>query len=467
MEKNIVSEFEKNVKSSLQKIAPELFGKEKIILGVAVSGGADSIALLTALSHLAKEMSVLEIAVITVNHRIRSEEETSGDANFVKDYCKQLAIAGFPVKCTIAELERGQVENVAKKRFKGIEEAARFLRYEAFENFFETEKCDFLCLAHNQNDQAETILMRFLQGSGASALSGIKERRGKFLRPLLETSRKKIEEYLECQNILWRTDSTNFDTAYFRNRIRNNLIPCLNENFPGWQKGVFSGAEKNSEDNEVLEDLASKIEWTKNSDSCFSLDFKLFSNQMLAIKRRILFNAFNLCGVEKRIPQKIIKEISSWTEANHLEFCGIEVAVVEKRIFVKKRQNMATESGFFAIIEKSGSYHFSFGTLIVEEYSGLEKNRKQGAKITFCFDSERVFELSEIMLPFCFRSRQLEDCVETSTGSNKSVSDILSSWHVPVEEKNRIPIVEECTKNGMKIKCIWGSVFGFDNWIVK
>ena len=125
---------------------------------------------------------------------------------------------------------------------------------------------EYLCLAHNQNDQIETLVMRFLQGSSGNAVLGILNRREEYIRPLLEINRSQIEEYLKEKNLSWQTDSSNFDTKYLRNKIRHKVIPLLDEEFPGWQKAVLSGAEKQVEDKIFIQKLLDGINIEKTSD---------------------------------------------------------------------------------------------------------------------------------------------------------------------------------------------------------
>ena len=129
---------------------------------------------------------------------------------------------GYDVELTVHELQKGLVAALAEKKSIGIEAAARELRYEAFDKFIEQNKLKCLCLAHNKNDQIETVLMRFLQGSGTGGLKGILEKREIYVRPLLDIERFEIEEYLRLNNISFRTDSTNFNSVYLRNRIRHS-----------------------------------------------------------------------------------------------------------------------------------------------------------------------------------------------------------------------------------------------------
>lgn len=296
--------FIKKVVDGFSKCNVEISSCNRI--GVAVSGGADSVSLLLSLVEIfGKE----KIFVITVNHNIREESETKGDADFVLKLCEKIGVF-----CLLFEIEKGRVFEIAKNRQGGVEDSARFLRYEAFNSFIERYDLDFLCLAHNQNDQLETAIMRFLQGSGCDGGGGISFRREKFVRPLLDISRFEIESFLNEKNQTWRTDSTNFDTDYLRNKIRNVLIPQIDENFVGWRKSVLNGVEKNKDDEKTLSnicDLNEKFIVFENDTVSFPREkFDCLEN---SIKRRIIhkmFSFFKYKNISKntfRFPYKLIR----------------------------------------------------------------------------------------------------------------------------------------------------------------
>ena len=325
------------------------------LLGVAVSGGADSLALLTALLH---RFGADRLRVITVNHNMRPEAETAGDAAFVASYC---ASAGL--SCTTVTLERGLVARRARERGKGSEEAARSLRYEAFERFIRQEGLTALCLAHNRNDQLETLVMRFLQGSASGG--GIAYRRGPFIRPLLALSRESIERYLKEQGLSWRTDATNADTRYLRNAIRRQLLPMLDRLYPGWDGAVLSGAEKAGEDDAVLEALASSFSWEKAPDgSCCTMPASVFYGQSPALRRRLFYRALTDLGFDKRFPYGLVRaacssdffsvEGAAPRGGRELTAMGITFGIKKEMLFVKKEQNRATESGFLGILSAVG-----------------------------------------------------------------------------------------------------------------
>lgn len=191
---------------------------DKIV--VAVSGGPDSIALLHGLWVLRNEYS-LTLYVCHLNHMLRGEE-SDGDAEYVKEISDKLGLESF--------IFSEDIEAFSKKIKMSFEEAAREARYKLFDYVMEVTKSSKIAIAQNMNDQAETVLMRLARGSGLEGLTAIKHKRDKIIRPLLDVPRDKIEKYCEENELITRTDHTNFETTYTRNKIRLELIPYFKEN---------------------------------------------------------------------------------------------------------------------------------------------------------------------------------------------------------------------------------------------
>lgn len=215
---------------------------------VAVSGGPDSVALVHLLSRLKKKRH-LYLHLAHLNHMIR-KDEADADSVFVENLAKRL---GFPVTC-----ESKRVGDFAKKAKLSLEEAARKLRYDFLLKVAKEEVASKIALGHNQDDQAETVLMRFLRGSGISGLRGIPAKRELdnclIIRPLIETGRREILHFLSAKNITFRTDSSNLKNLYFRNRIRNKLLPSLEKSFnPNIRELLVNFAENVSCDFDFLE----------------------------------------------------------------------------------------------------------------------------------------------------------------------------------------------------------------------
>lgn len=187
----------------------------KVIAGV--SGGADSVCLLRMLCEIREELK-LTVICVHIEHGIRGEESRS-DMEFVRRLCESLNV---PLK-----IYEEDVPSYASDFSMTLEEAGRHIRYEAFRKEAKSFGADVIAVAHHLNDQAETVLFNLARGSGLRGVSGISARRGAIIRPLLNVSRKQIEEYLQDIGQDYCVDSTNADTSYSRNGIRNIVLPEL------------------------------------------------------------------------------------------------------------------------------------------------------------------------------------------------------------------------------------------------
>jgi tRNA(Ile)-lysidine synthase len=186
-----------------------LAGGEVVL--VAVSGGADSTALLYLLLALAPELG-LRLHVLHVDHGLR--EDSSADAEFVRALGRRL---GVPVEATrVSVVRRGS-----------LEEAARIARYAALEGYADRVGAQRIALGHTAEDQAETVLMRLLEGTGVRGLAGIPPVRGRLIRPLIAVRRQALVALLEHAGLEWREDPTNRDLKFLRNRIRHEVLPLL------------------------------------------------------------------------------------------------------------------------------------------------------------------------------------------------------------------------------------------------
>lgn len=212
---------------------------------VAISGGADSVALLLAVyaANTAKRDALgVGLSAVHVHHGIRSPEESDADQRFVEDLCSRLDIP--------LHLHHADVPGRASQAGETLEEAARAVRYDFFRSLIATGKADSILTAHTLDDQAETVLMKLLRGAWTEGLSGIHpvvqvpgQHPGKILRPFLGTRRAEIETFLKERKQPWREDSTNADTAYTRNRIRHELLPQLRQYNPNLDQTLANLAE--------------------------------------------------------------------------------------------------------------------------------------------------------------------------------------------------------------------------------
>jgi len=204
-----------------------LFGLEKILrsqcrvasgsrLLVAVSGGADSVALLSLLRKIALGYP-LELFVAHLDHGMRPESEE--DAAFVRRLCEQWGVPFYGSQCNVPALAR-------EKRL-GLEEAAREARKDFLEKTASEHACEGIALGHHRDDQAETVLHRLLRGTALPGLAAMQFRSGMYIRPLLHFGRAEIREYVASEGLMFVEDASNADRRFTRNRIRHELLPVL------------------------------------------------------------------------------------------------------------------------------------------------------------------------------------------------------------------------------------------------
>ena len=285
---------------------------DKIVLGV--SGGPDSICMLDILNKIKKNESCqkgpslvasFDIVVAHINHMIR--EEASEDEAFVKDFCKKNDIEFYSKSI--------DVQKLANNNKIGTEEEGRIVRYEFFDEVLEKTNSNKIAIAHNKNDNAETIIMNAIRGSGVSGLKGIEAKRGKYIRPLIECERNEIEEYCEKENLNPRIDKTNFENEYTRNKIRNIAIPYIKKEFnPNIIETLnrLSNLVLEEEEyiNKQVEKIYKDILINEKENIEIILDLKKFNNQEKVIKSRLLlYTITRLLGSSKGIEKVHIEDV--------------------------------------------------------------------------------------------------------------------------------------------------------------
>ena len=214
---------------------------------VAVSGGADSVALLRLLHGLAETLN-LSLEAAHLDHALRPVSRD--DATFVAQLCHQL---GVPV--TVA---RQDVAEIARRRKGNLEEVARDVRREFLEATAKERNCDLIVLGHHAGDQAETFLMRLMRGAGTAGLAGMRQVDGRVVRPLLSFHHEELVTYLEEGGFAWREDESNINHAFTRNRIRHQLQPLLESFNPNITSQIAGLCEQLRLDEDFWSELANR-----------------------------------------------------------------------------------------------------------------------------------------------------------------------------------------------------------------
>lgn len=284
-----------------------------IVLGL--SGGPDSLCLFHALLQIADSYN-LSLVPVHVNHKLR--QAAYDEADHVARLCNR-----FGVDCNIFEID---VEEMAKDYGISTEEAGRILRYEVFDdvaNDLESQGVDsekiFIAVAHNADDQSETVLFRLLRGTGIHGLAGIPEIRSSdeghmIIRPLLKVTRDEVEAYIVANNLKANIDESNSESDYTRNKIRNELIPYLEKNYnPNIKDALRRYAEIADVDDSIMTDIA--IDECQNClevdqiDNVVTLDLTDIKDNPPGINRRIVAIVFKSLRIDDNTSYELVLAI--------------------------------------------------------------------------------------------------------------------------------------------------------------
>lgn len=305
-----------------------------IELFFGVSGGPDSICMLDVLLKIKNKKSYnlsYDLIVAHINHMIR--EDASEDEKYVLDYCKKNNIEFYSKSI--------DVKSIANNNKIGTEEAGRIARYDFFNELLKEKNCNKIAIAHNKNDNVETIIMHMLRGSGIKGLRGIEPKRNNIIRPLIECERSEIEEYCRVYDLNPRIDKTNFENLYSRNKIRNIVIPYIKKEFNPNIIDTINNLSKIVTDEDSYIENQVKTEYEKmlleeNEDE-ISIDLKTFNNEENVIKSRvILYCITKLLGNSNGISNIHIKDIVKLCSNN----IGNKYLCPNKnlKVFVKNRK---------------------------------------------------------------------------------------------------------------------------------
>ena len=347
---------------------------DKVFVGF--SGGADSCVLLDVLNEHKAELGIT-VTALHVNHCIRGHEADL-DEIYCKEFCEERGIRIFVTRRDAAALSKAEKLSV--------EEAGRMIRYAYFEEMANGAK---IAAAHHKNDVAETMIMRFFRGSGLKGLCGIPIKNGSVIRPLLFCGREEIERYCENHGIRYRTDSTNLEPDYTRNKIRNFYIKRIEEDFnPGIVDALFRMRRVFDEDEAYLEQQA-ELAYKKHciqEHGAVVLDQKV-AKLPKALAYRVLRKSLSEISGSRDIGQthiELVFELFSLETGKILNLP--RGAVCEKKYGVVEIRAFAEEAGetHWEYPLKPDSRVFAAGKCFLASFT------KQNIKIEAAFDYEKI-----------------------------------------------------------------------------
>lgn len=394
---------------------------------VGVSGGADSMALLHLLNGFGGEQG-WSITAVHVHHGLRGEE-ADRDRNFVQEICQE-----WKIPCKVYYFD---VSKEAKARGLGTEEAGRLLRYEAFE---QERQGGMIAVAHNKNDQGETVLMRLCRGAGVSGLTGIRPVREFIIRPLLFCTRKEIEEYCQDKGLSYCEDSTNRENNYARNRIRNQVLPLLEEIYPKATEHIAQTAEIMTEEEEFLQEQARVLfirALKKSDENEIVLDAECLRSMHRAMGKRVLAMAFDALEGKKDIGSvhyELLVGLLGQESGKSLHLPNHIIAELSYgALILKKEREMS--SHFSYPLPLNQEIYVPEAKLFVGTYLCTKKRTQKSQD-----SCTKVFDYDKIGCALFCRTRQNGDRLAIKNG-RKKLKDFLIDEKIPREERDRLPLI--------------------------
>lgn len=414
---------------------------------VAVSGGADSLALLYGL-HALRQRLKCHLHVVHLNHCLRPEADT--DADFVRQHAEHLNLP-----CTLQQVD---VSHLAKQSKLSVETAGRSARYQFYDTVCTETDATKVALGHHQDDIAETVLMNLIRGSGTDGLKGISPVRDrKFIRPLIEFTRQQIEAFLTSIDVVPRQDATNTDTRYLRNRIRHELIPRLENNYnPNIKTALNRTADVLGTESEYLDTIARAAFETcqiQVSKETVILDREKFRQHHLALQRRILRQSVSqMLGAMSDLYFPHCNAMLSLIEGDAPNVIlplpnGLQFRRAYQRLIFEQK---TTEIGNFSypITTVGETYIAVLNAKITLEFGHVVSNRKRtlpDGKFEAIFDYEMLRVLAEPFeeaISLTLRNRRKGDRFQPyGMQGTKKIKDFLIDAKVPRHERDNIPLL--------------------------
>ncbi len=420
---------------------------------VGISGGYDSVCLLHILSSISEEFS-LKLYPVHINHMLRGQEALR-DESFVRTFCSSLGLEAI--------VERIDIAKKAADEKISLEEAGRNARYAVFNRISQEKSAQKVAVAHSKNDQVETLLMRIFRGTGPEGLKGIEFKRDNIIRPLLETSRELIEEYVDSNGLQAIIDSSNLHTDYFRNRIRLNVIPEINkaignditENLLRLSKIIVADEDYLRYNSE----LYYKKAVTSNECGCIELDLKLISTLHKAVLSRVLRNAFtnatgNVTGLEYVHIEKLMQLVWEGRTGARLDLPMGYMAVKSYNSLTLQIQEQKDCESFEYILNLPGitEIHTSIlrseiKTEIIEletdeQYGELVSKNKHKQAGFFDFDKIKKKLESDNSFQLVVRNRRDGDIFKPlKSNGTKKLKEYFIDSKIPKNQRSNFPLI--------------------------
>jgi tRNA(Ile)-lysidine synthase len=401
---------------------------------IGLSGGPDSVSLTIILNQLKSELD-LNLSALYVNHGLRPDE-AGKELVFCSKFCKEQGI--------VLHSKDVYVKKLMEEKKLNLHEAARELRYTAFKDVSAEIRADKIALGHNADDQAETVLMRIMRGSGRKGISGIPPKRGRIIRPLIETERVDIEKFLhEDLSQPFMIDSSNLKDGYLRNWLRINIMDELRKKDPGIVRELCRTADILRDEDEYLELIVTKTLMkliSRKSDRSIELFLSPLETIELPVLRRLLRRAIDavtgLKGISFVHIENIIALIKKGRAGDRVYLYG-EIRAIKEYAVLKITSEHPVKIAEYKLGPSKEIVIKEIGSVL----KAVVEDRPDLAAA--CDGKSSVFlDAGSVQFPLTVRSRDTGDFFyPLGFGKKKKIQDFFVDEKVPRDKRDRVPIV--------------------------
>lgn len=411
-------------------------------LAVAYSGGIDSQVMLDAAYKL-KQKLLFNLIIIHVNYNLRGEDSINDEL-----FARSMAYK-YNAEIYVKEIEHNSYKG------KNIQLEARHDRYNFFKELYNKNLYDYLLIAHNKDDLTETIIYRIIKGAGTNVYKCMREKKGYILRPMLSFCRKDIEKYAENNNLSYREDSSNKKNYYARNKIRNLIIPMLEDINTKAKDNIILFSKRIYEETALLRKKTNKIYIKNISDDNKSLNIKKTADISKTFIKKIIIKFLAENGIE--ITEKRISEILNIIKSNkpNIKLRLDNFYLIKEYDLINIKPNSYTEKSCnieinnYIKIEKDGIYNFLDKTIEIKTI--LNKN------IDY---KNNIYIKAEY--PIIIRNRKDGDFIRVYPNNNKKIlRKIFIDLKIPLYERNKIPVITSSC-NDKNISALYLKPYGFN-----
>ncbi|MBQ0017362.1 MAG: tRNA lysidine(34) synthetase TilS [Clostridiales bacterium] len=410
------------MKKILETIKEQNLIKPNEKIGVAVSGGIDSMCLVHYLNSIKKDLN-FTLTIINIDHQIR--KTSKDDTNFVVGYAKENNIPCHTFKVNAVEL--------SESKKMTLEEAARICRYKVFDSLLQKNIVDKIAIAHHKEDNVETILLNILRGTGLKGASGMEYFHDGYIRPMLNVSKSEILAYAQENGINHVEDETNLDTDYSRNFLRHEIVPILKKHWPNFDSNLLSFSKICKEDDDYINSVINfdNIIFEKDSVKIPVNMFIYPSSVVNRLIRKALEHLKALKDIERKhlnIIKTMALESENGTRINlphnlvvHKEYDYITLTVK------KEREKPKTKSF------KVGKTKFDNGVEIVIKKTTKFDNVK--------LERTHIFDFDKLPKDAVWRTKENGDVFNKFGSGTKKLKDYFIDKKIPSRLRSEVPLL--------------------------